>query len=818
MNKLAHKEYSPVCIVTPHFPGPMHCGGIGTAAYWQALAFAQAGIPVTVLYTGHIYIETPGFWAKKYKKDENITFVGLADWIHHHRIELRARQYQPAFDQLIYSHWVLEYLLQNPFSTVYLQDYQGHGFRALQAKKTGMALQNTQFVLTLHGSTEWGFENLELFTPNAEVLTIEHQEKNSAQLADFIITPSHYMKAWINERWKIDKEKINVIPLCFEDPAPGPQLQKHGPFDHLVFFGRLETRKGLEIFTEAFTGSPLLLSKIKKITFLGQSGCASGMLGKPWIEDVGMKGCKCQFQILDRMNTFEAWAWIHKQKNILLAAPSLADNLPLAVIEPFLRRIPFITTNVGGIPEIVGHNPDVLMPATVTGIRQHLEKIVGQGKMSIRHDTGFQPAKTRAANLRFHQKVAKSQPATAARPARTAAGLQASVIVAHQGTPNDLQRSLAALNIGKTKTRCELIVIDSNQANTDTNKQFSKQLSARYVRMHQDASLAQMYLQGAQQAKGRVMIFTDTHQEALPGLIDTFYQGIVTSGAGALGCLWHNTAPQQAKGRKSSSTITSLSMPVGGALEAGLFWNTFGEGCFALTRQAWQASGGLDGASLLPAWHIMARIGLAGFQVATLPRVLFNSHPPLTPRPAPSRFRLRHEIFTLYANAHTRASLDWRRTLELLEGNGATGNTTPVYQELYHYWASLPDDKLLSAIGQRKGSDNDATISQLRQRLQPLLQQWAHERPRIYVYGAGQHTRVLLGIAPQLANYIKAVIDRNPSGEPFLGWPRITPDKFTPDKCDVILYSSKENELAMHKNLAHHPVSHVLLYQKSLVT
>ena len=101
------------------------------------------------------------------------------------------------------------------------------------------------------------------------------------------------------------------------------------------------------------------------MTFLGKNGQASGRTGRDVIEGAFADGVPFDWQILDDKDTFQAWHWLERQRDVLVVAPSLADNLPYAVIELFQRRVPFVTTQAGGIPEIVGANPAVICaPAT----------------------------------------------------------------------------------------------------------------------------------------------------------------------------------------------------------------------------------------------------------------------------------------------------------------------------------------------------------------------------------------------------------------------------------------------------------------------
>ncbi|MEZ5421410.1 MAG: class I SAM-dependent methyltransferase, partial [Vicinamibacterales bacterium] len=102
----------------------------------------------------------------------------------------------------------------------------------------------------------------------------------------------------------------------------------------------------------------------------------------------------------------------------------------------------------------------------------------------------------------------------------------------------------------------------------------------------------------------------------------------------------------------------------------------------------------------------------------------------------------------------------------------------------------------------------------MRGRLTELAVRWAATEPRVFVYGIGTHTRRLLAICPELGRFIGGFIDRR-AGESFLGRPCVTPDAFTREMADVVLYSSREFEQEMYARLLPVPVEHVLLYRPS---
>jgi glycosyltransferase involved in cell wall biosynthesis len=145
---------------------------------------------------------------------------------------------------------------------------------------------------------------------------------------------------------------------------------------------------------------------------------------------------------------------------------------------------------------------------------------------------------------------------------------------------------------------------------------------------------------------------------------------------------------------------------------------------------------------------------------------------------------------------------------------GATPRSGPMEDAIYRFFAQIPDAVLqvfLGLTGPARGALL-ADVIAIRRRLLPELDRWRRENRRVYIYGAGTHTKVLLGTLPTLAPIVSGLIDRQARGS-FLGLPCLRPASFQPQSGDVVIYSSKPFEGEMYAGLAHHStVEHVLLY------
>ena len=126
--------------------------------------------------------------------------------------------------------------------------------------------------------------------------------------------------------------------------------------EEIVFFGRLETRKGLFIFCEAI--ERLTRERIplpKQITFMGKPGgqftARPGVDIVEYIEQTTARW-PCKVVLLTEFQQVEALQYLSAGPR-LAVMPSVIENSSMAVYEATMCRIPFIASLSGGTPELV---------------------------------------------------------------------------------------------------------------------------------------------------------------------------------------------------------------------------------------------------------------------------------------------------------------------------------------------------------------------------------------------------------------------------------------------------------------------------------
>src|SRR3954469_12300549 len=237
-----------VCIVTSELIGPFKNGGVGTATTGLAETLAAGGLPVTVLYTGAV-------WSPE---------VRVEPWVKHYAergIELSAlsiddaKQLDGPLKEIGFiTPWlVYDWLRQRRFDVIHFNDCCGEGSLCLAAKALGIAFEESLLALALHSPSRWVFDLNHILPANRACAAFDYAERLSLTCADLLWSPSRYLLDWVSSRgFDLPPQTfIQQYVLPCRTASVVRQRGRTNPPKELVFFGRLEERKGLRLFCNA---------------------------------------------------------------------------------------------------------------------------------------------------------------------------------------------------------------------------------------------------------------------------------------------------------------------------------------------------------------------------------------------------------------------------------------------------------------------------------------------------------------------------------------------------------------------------------------
>jgi len=822
-----------IVIVTPDFVGPVRNGGVGTAMYWLARKLAALGADVEVLFTGVIEVGTPGHWAQWFRSSGGFGFTDLREWMTANLPLEANRRFFPEAEHARTSHLVLLFLKQRPCAAVYFQDYLGHGLRTLQYKRAGLGFADTRCIVTLHSSQRWIREGMQQLPTSLLELELDFQERESVVLADAIVAPSKHMRDWVVSRWGLEAARIEVVPYCFEEPVEPARLARvrFERFSHLVFFGRLETRKGLHFFLDALARSAVLGSRVQRVTFLGKRATVGGRPSGEAIAEA-LAGKSFQVEILDNKNAVEAWEWLRLQREFLVVAPSTLDNLPFSIIELYARRLPFVTTGIGGIPEILGPaNRHLMAPATSGGLTACLERYVGAGELTIDYRTGYDAARANARNAAYLRAQLRISPRPEPERSRRHAGNAplVSVVVPHFNSTAYLALVLRTLSEQTVTVPYEVIVVDDCSSDPLERRRFREMARTadrsqfRFFANRKNRGPGATRNDGARRARGKFLVFFDADNEAEPEMLAKMLTAIEASGRDCLTC-YARVVPQEDRAAPrplDPAGEALLYAPLGACLETGFRHNIFGDTCSIWKRSVFAALGGFSEARVkFEDWELYVRAAIAGFAQGVIPEPLFRyrsqggSYNTLD-----LDYPSRSLILQAYTDPRARSRVDMAALCAVVLSATERAGSAAGAGSVYDFFALIADEHLERYLDLETCAVPDdrglADLRAMRQCAERLRRAWGGRRPRIMIYGAGLHTKVLLATNPELASWVVGFLDQKRRGR-FLGRPCLAPAEFSSAQADVILYSSRPHERQMYAGLAHHKVEHLLIYAPDL--
>jgi O-antigen biosynthesis protein len=603
------------CIVTPDFIGPVKNGGIGTATLHLAVFLRrELGHKVTVVFTGPVQSGTSHAWKSHYEREHGFIFLTLEDLpanpdIPHHCA--------PWF--LLRSHQVHRWLRTQQFDSIHFQDWQANGFVPVQAKQQGLAYDHTLLTCTLHSPQEWVDEGSRQFPAGGlDDILQRYAERYAACRADLTMAPSRHMLEWARQRgW--EPRHSEIVPYLWtsapaKTPAPGPDK-----VTELCFFGRWETRKGLEVFTGALERLAARLGpkSLPRLTFLGKPGFVAGGYGRFHIEQTGRR-LGLTLTLIDDLDSASAQHYLASRPGCVAVIPSLWDNLPYTVIECLQNGTTLLASDVGGVPELIA-SPEHLFQPNETSLAAALERVVTQGITPVR--SAYNPERPAAQWTRL---------AEAPAPTRARREIQAddvTVCIAHHNHGRYLPELLHSL-ARQTAVGFHVIVVDDGSNDEASVSKFLELQQAHAVRptwrflRKANGGIGETRNFAVAQSSTRLIVFLDADNIATADMVETMVAAMRVTEADCLTCYFEGFRESSLGGRKPIYRY----LPTGGCLEAGVFKNVFGDANCIIDREAFLAVGGFSterGVSFED-WDFFARLCLRGRKLDTIPKIIHH--------------------------------------------------------------------------------------------------------------------------------------------------------------------------------------------------
>jgi glycosyltransferase involved in cell wall biosynthesis len=192
---------------------------------------------------------------------------------------------------------------------------------------------------------------------------LKMEEEYCLKNSDFIITPSNVTKKFINSFYKINQEKIKVIPNGVDINlfTPKKNLKEKEIIENILYVGTLAPWQGIDTLLEAFL---LLLKNNYKVKLF-----ILGTGRKKWREEYQKKIRKLKIENVYFLNpvSYESVPEIINNSDICVAPLSGVDrNLiqgcsPLKIFEYLSCKKPVVASEIECVREILEDKKDALL-------------------------------------------------------------------------------------------------------------------------------------------------------------------------------------------------------------------------------------------------------------------------------------------------------------------------------------------------------------------------------------------------------------------------------------------------------------------------
>ena len=549
-----------ITIVASEVLGRAGTGGAGTADSLLAVALARHGHRVRLLIaTGREIGRLDPFWTDMYAA------AGIEIRILEHLEGVTPAYLRPSLE-------VFHSLREETPDVAVVNDWRGLGYIAQRARDAGLALRDTAFVLHCHGPARVLAEFARKVPDTLARFGEEVMERASLGMADAVVSPSAWLLGWMRSHgWPVP-ESARVIPYVrqsialSEPPPPAPPVL---PIKRLAFFGQLREGKGVRIYLEALAElDPASLDGVE-LLFLGRESerWTNAIITNSLPEGVRNAVAAVRFETgLERTSALAEL----RRPGTLAVMPSLLDNAPNTVAECIEQGISFVSTQTGGIQELVAEDDRDRVLCKPTA-----EDLAAALRVALSSPHGFQPAT----------------------PARDPAqSLEAWLELMEVVAPRARTRAHAA-------TRVSVVSADEESA-----RRVAK--GARGVEVEVVPATARK--DGLTRGSAEWVVFLDRDDDPDDALVDRLVQAQAASGADVVTCA---VRPVDDPG--------GIQLFLGDPGSLGLVENQYGVvglvRCSLLTNSA-TLDNGIDAD-----WVLFARLALGGATIVSIPEPL-SSH------------------------------------------------------------------------------------------------------------------------------------------------------------------------------------------------
>lgn len=376
-----------VCLVSREF-APFWGAGIGTYAANMAAAWHGAGHETHVLCPPHEGLVTRG--------------PELMHGVRFHTVDPELAEDDAAGCRYDFERYGLRVLRtlealhkQTPFDLIEFPDYWAEGHAVIRARREDGALAGAALVVRLHTPTTEARRLNDDATDEPEIGALSRAEDEAIRGADLILSPTHALLDLVVQRLRLGLfgPARAVVPYPFSGQGfvgaakEGSETRTQAEPPTVLFFGRLERRKGVETLVRA---ANTLLGRGRRVRFqfVGDDTTFAGGSMLARLRSLVRPGHEGAFAFNPGVPREELAPLIRAAtaSGGVCCFPSLWENFPNVCLEAMALGACVVGSDAGGMAEIIEPGESgLLFPAgDADGLAQTLDGVLADETLRAR--------------------------------------------------------------------------------------------------------------------------------------------------------------------------------------------------------------------------------------------------------------------------------------------------------------------------------------------------------------------------------------------------------------------------------------------------
>jgi glycogen synthase len=334
-----------ISLVTPEYPPGERLGGIATHTHTMARALTKAGHQIQVVTLGN----------SSEKLEDGIRVVRVAP----------AKGLHPVIDRFRTNRRIASAVIAWKPDVVHAAEFDANAWWLSRFSRLPVVTRfatPTAMVMEINGK-RW--------VPHTHLLNFLERDQTVHSAAMYASTKA--VAERIAEAWRIAPELISVIPNSIDLNA----VRRGGagnpdrplPERFIVFFGRLEARKGIVQLGQALPAALMANPDLHAVLVGGEDKASVAEIAR-FKQDVS--SVSGRVHLLGELPREQALAVVARAE--LAVIPSLWESFGFVVVEALALGVPVIASDCGGIPEIVepGRSGWLVPPGDAAALRREL--------------------------------------------------------------------------------------------------------------------------------------------------------------------------------------------------------------------------------------------------------------------------------------------------------------------------------------------------------------------------------------------------------------------------------------------------------------